>query len=399
MARSPGVFISYRRADAAGEAGRLADHLALALGERAVFIDVAGIELGSDWRQRLDAALDGCDTMLVVIGRQWCSLPSTLQPGLSRLDDAGDMVAWEVQRGLARGLRMIQVLVQDAAPPEPEQLPATLAALAMRQALRLRHENFAADVQGLAAQIRQARRSRSPWTGDARASDLSRWARVLDSGPEGTCLAVSIVNAMELLLARAGQPRTLSLRYLYEKSREHDGTDDDYEGAFALPIFFVASFHGVPEEAIWPYVPGQRRLPGRLDWPGLERRIRWRCRAEFFRTDGLADAVRQLGAGRPVVAQVHCLGDVLMRVGRDGRVGMPEAQAEDQGLTTLLLTGYQPEQRAFRALGTWGSGHGDGGFYTLPLEVARRLIDPEGLWSVQLSSDMLAELREARRQR
>ena len=41
-----GVFISYRRADAAGSAGRLYDRLVGALGTDRVFMDVAGIELG-----------------------------------------------------------------------------------------------------------------------------------------------------------------------------------------------------------------------------------------------------------------------------------------------------------------------------------------------------------------
>ena len=40
------IFISYRREDAEGQAGRLFDDLARHFGEHSVFMDVAGIEPG-----------------------------------------------------------------------------------------------------------------------------------------------------------------------------------------------------------------------------------------------------------------------------------------------------------------------------------------------------------------
>ena len=42
-----GIFISYRRDDSAGYAGRLYDRLAAHFGAGQVFMDVAGIELGT----------------------------------------------------------------------------------------------------------------------------------------------------------------------------------------------------------------------------------------------------------------------------------------------------------------------------------------------------------------
>jgi len=391
-----GIFISYRRADAAGEAGRLADHLERRLGEQAVFLDVADIAVGSDWRQRLDQALDQCDTMLVVIGRQWLDMPSPRHPGMRRLEEPGDMVAWEVARALSRGLRVVQVLVQDAAVPAAEALPPTLAALASRQATTLRHESFAADVQQLVVRLGRSRRARTAFESEWLASDLSSWARVLDSGPEGTCLPISIVNGLELLLARAGLPLALSARYLYEKTHHHQGGSVHEEGTFPLPTFFVAAFFGVPAETVWPYVPESRALPHGLNWSRLERTAGWRCRGDFFRVDGLADVVRQLAAGRPVVAMVHHLEGSLDEVRKDGVVPMPRPRARDDGLTTMLLTGYDPSRREFRAMGTWGKSHGERGFFRFAVDVARRLLDPEGLWSVQLAAGVLEELRATR---
>ena len=44
------IFISYRRDDTEGEAGRLFDDLTRAFGPDAVFMDVAGIDPGSSYQ-------------------------------------------------------------------------------------------------------------------------------------------------------------------------------------------------------------------------------------------------------------------------------------------------------------------------------------------------------------
>ena len=44
------IFISYRREDAEGQAGRLFNDLVKQFGEQSVFMDVAAIEPGRDFR-------------------------------------------------------------------------------------------------------------------------------------------------------------------------------------------------------------------------------------------------------------------------------------------------------------------------------------------------------------
>src|SRR5262249_29982078 len=51
------IFISYRRADAAGDAGRLADHLQRRFGAERLFLDVDTIEPGADFARVLREAL------------------------------------------------------------------------------------------------------------------------------------------------------------------------------------------------------------------------------------------------------------------------------------------------------------------------------------------------------
>ena len=399
-----GIFISYRRDDSAGEAGRLSDHLAAAFGGDLVFLDVATIVAGDDWRGRIDVALDNCDTMLVVVGRQWLTRHSSTHPAVRRIDEHNDMVAWEVARGLSRGLRVVQVLVQDTSPLVAEELPPNIAALAMRQSIAIRHETFAANVRELVNQIKRSRRARSIFRADWVASDLSRWARVRDSGADYTAAAITIVNALELLLARAGTPRQLSVRYLYEKARRHQHLPEDAGGLYLQPALFVASFFGVPEEDVWPYRPGNSSLPKEQTWETLEKKLGPCYRGDFFRVDGLMDAIRQLAAGRPIVATFEIKGNAWFEspVKETGQIPMPPQTSSTFGLSTGLLTRFDPRARQFRFLGTWGANWGDEGFGTMSLDVARRIVHPEDLWSVELSrftADHLLEvkLRDARR--
>ncbi|HTU54044.1 MAG TPA: toll/interleukin-1 receptor domain-containing protein, partial [Acetobacteraceae bacterium] len=88
-----GVFISYRRADAAGSAGRLYDRLVGALGTDRVFMDVAGIESGEDFAEIIDATLASCSVFIVVIGRNW--LTAADEYGRRRVDQPADWVRVE----------------------------------------------------------------------------------------------------------------------------------------------------------------------------------------------------------------------------------------------------------------------------------------------------------------
>lgn len=67
-----GIFISYRRDDTQGFAGRLANDLSRAIGPDRVFSDIE-IPSGRDFGEVLGRAITACDTLLVVIGRRWAT--------------------------------------------------------------------------------------------------------------------------------------------------------------------------------------------------------------------------------------------------------------------------------------------------------------------------------------
>jgi TIR domain len=141
------IFISYRREDSEGQAGRLFNDLARHFGEDSVFMDVAGIEAGRDFRQVIDENVATCGVLLAMIGKSWIDAKDEF--GRSRLEDPTDFVRLETSSALKRDIPVVPVLVQGARMPRAEQLPEDLSALAYRNGVELTHARWDSDVQVL----------------------------------------------------------------------------------------------------------------------------------------------------------------------------------------------------------------------------------------------------------
>ena len=63
----PEIFISYRRQDASGHAGRLHDELARRFGQEQVFMDLS-IEPGVDFVEQINDAVGSCHLLIALIG-------------------------------------------------------------------------------------------------------------------------------------------------------------------------------------------------------------------------------------------------------------------------------------------------------------------------------------------
>lgn len=148
----PSVFISYRRDDSAGFAGRLADALEQRLGAGAVFRDVDDIQPGTDFEAVIARGLDQVRAVLVVIGPGWLD---AAVDGQRRLDRPDDFVRREVEQALASGKPVVPVLVGGATMPAANALPVALRGLASRQALVLGDASWSADLARLEAVLAQ----------------------------------------------------------------------------------------------------------------------------------------------------------------------------------------------------------------------------------------------------
>lgn len=163
-----GVFISYRRDDQAGFAGRLADVLVSTFGADNVFRDIEDIHPGEDFVVAIEKQLAAVDVMLVMIGPAWLTASRN---GTRRLDDPDDFVRREIEAGLKSGKTVLPVLVGGAAMPAEMDLPPAIVALARRQSFILSDSGWTSDVARLVdvvkpffpASRRPARRSGLLW--------------------------------------------------------------------------------------------------------------------------------------------------------------------------------------------------------------------------------------------
>ena len=137
------VFISYRREDSAGHAGRLYDSLQSHFGSDHVFMDLSDIDSGTNFVDVIQTAIKSSDVVLAVIGKQWLTCSSD---GKRRLDLPNDFVRTEIGMALDQAVPVVPVLVQGAGMPLAPSLPESLKRLAAHDAHDLSDERWSYDV-------------------------------------------------------------------------------------------------------------------------------------------------------------------------------------------------------------------------------------------------------------
>lgn len=141
-----GIFVSYRREDTGGHAGRLFDRLVEHFGRERIFMDIDTIEPGEDFVTVIENAVGSCDILLAIIGRNWLTAGGT---GTGRLDNPNDFVRIEIAAALRRDIRVVPVLVQRATVPKAQDLPEDLVKLTRRNAVELTDLRWQTDVDQL----------------------------------------------------------------------------------------------------------------------------------------------------------------------------------------------------------------------------------------------------------
>lgn len=200
------VFISYRRDDSIIHARLIHNELAARFGADDVFMDIDDIDYGEDFAARIDENLDGADVVVAVIGPRWAEL-------LQRRLHGDDYVRHELARALARGLRIVPVLVAKA-PPPGDGLPPELDGLRRLNALLLDdralkpHLNALVEaIQGrpfeqiadeLSQRLRSQRRARWIGLGVGLAMFFAAWVALLDLAGLDTRLATVTMRLGQL---------------------------------------------------------------------------------------------------------------------------------------------------------------------------------------------------------
>jgi hypothetical protein len=147
------IFISYRREDSAGHAGRVQDRLAREFGRDLLFMDVDGVPLGVNFVKVLQEEVAKCSVLLAVIGRDWLNVRG--EDGQRRLDSPVDFVRVEIAAALQRDIPVIPILLEGTKVPRADQLPDDLRELALRNGLNVRHSSFHVDMDILIRHLKE----------------------------------------------------------------------------------------------------------------------------------------------------------------------------------------------------------------------------------------------------
>jgi len=147
------VFISYRRDDSAGYAGRVHDRLEREFGSGLLFMDVDSISLGANFVKVIRNEVAKCHVLLAVIGPNW--LNATDENGGRRLDNPHDFVRVEIAAALQREIPVIPILLDGARIPKSSELPEDLLDLTMHNGLEVRHASFHGDTNRLVKQLNE----------------------------------------------------------------------------------------------------------------------------------------------------------------------------------------------------------------------------------------------------
>jgi hypothetical protein len=146
------IFVNYRRGDDPGFAGRLFDSLTQAFKPEQLFMDVDRILPGQDFVRVLEEQVAQSDVVLTVIGKGWLDARDAIG---RRLDNPEDLARIEIALALNQEKHVIPVLVGEAHMPRADELPEAIRLLARRNAVRLTHERFRADTQGLTTALQK----------------------------------------------------------------------------------------------------------------------------------------------------------------------------------------------------------------------------------------------------
>jgi pterin-4a-carbinolamine dehydratase len=141
------VFISYRRSDSQIHAVAVAQALTAAFADGEVFLDRFSLVAGLPWPDELVRGVSQARVVVALIGPKW--LMAHDESGTRRLDLPEDWVRQELVLALEAGIRIVPVLLDDAALPADLKLTGALAPFAQLQRLAVRSDHWIDDLNAL----------------------------------------------------------------------------------------------------------------------------------------------------------------------------------------------------------------------------------------------------------
>jgi hypothetical protein len=146
------VFISYRSSDGKKDASRLAEDLQEIFGEQAVFYDKHDLHGGTSWREQVKQTLGNRPIVLVLLTPDYFGAK---EDGELRIHRSDDPVRQELLAAFDTQATVLPLLTEGVSMPRPSALPADLGRVTEAHALRLRTEDWRADLARLVKDLQK----------------------------------------------------------------------------------------------------------------------------------------------------------------------------------------------------------------------------------------------------
>ena len=331
------VFLSYRRGDSPGYAGRLYDRLVERFGGGQVFMDIDTIAPGEDFVERIERVVSDCDAAIVLIGQDW--LNAVDEEGKRRLDDPEDFVRIEVAAALERSTRVIPVLVRGARMPSSSDLPEVIAPLARRNAIELTDERWRFDTGRLIKTIETTigrRRLRSPvWF-----ARLSRGRKVALAG---LALAGAAAIGVVLALSLGGSERLQTLPQPACSAVEYGG-----QGSPDALIATGLVLDGSSEQSGFQLAAAVRRVLRDRDWKAGSRHVALQVCSDSTPEAGRVSPSRCAANAQAYASDPDLLGVVDTACLSSPSFGATLNRAPDGGVPMVLVAWRLAESKRSR---------------------------------------------------
>ena len=243
------LFISYRRGDARGIAGRLGDTLGTYFGDERVFRDIESIEGGADFGNVIEESLQTADAVIVLIGPDWLTIKG--ENGQRRLDDPEDWVAQEIAVAMELQKPVFPVLVENASMPRAEELPDKLKSLTRYNAISISDDRWKTDVLRLGKiisfELPSASERKLYWVrlavsfaifaSQSLTAGIVAW-NVVEKSDE---LLKEWQSSIPFIIIMASAFLITSIRNLIEEDRRHYIDASAASGAIGSFLFFILS--------------------------------------------------------------------------------------------------------------------------------------------------------------
>ena len=118
---APSIFISYRRDDAGGHAGRIFDRLRNWFEDNEIFFDVNTLDMGDVFPEHIEEAIHSTKAVLVVIGPDWLEVLNQRVED-SEIDLVRREVAMAIKKQRAGKAKILPILVGEAKMPSCNDL-------------------------------------------------------------------------------------------------------------------------------------------------------------------------------------------------------------------------------------------------------------------------------------